>query len=385
MSEKITTKDIIKKTVSTKSKLSQSNQNIFQETVETQLFNLPAHRLGGFANVSMIAGLIPWFEPNKMRVVRDGSTPVNELDAEPIYFEVDALKCSLVRKAAVISSRHGPNKGQKVARYPSEREFDVLETLQLIGTHEDGAIGAFKGQSSIRFTIPLIRRYMRSKYNNDEILEALDVLSGAQHNLRIKVDNKLIEIPDAILPTMIRVDDNYFEGKSLDTNETTHLCVLHPLITSAISNLDMHQVHSSAMIQSRSLLVRYLRKRLALRWTQASETTPYTIKATTLLSSYGYETQITGKETFKRLARPVERAITTLKEGEDPIISYVDSEEIYAVSQQTGRKRVVDIKYTIFPKESFIKDQRRSLALRAKKKMLKQEAEELGVKPRQLI
>lgn len=384
MSDGKTTKAIISKTVSTKAKLGQSNGDLFQETIETQLFNLPEHRLYGFSNASMIAGLIPWFEPDKLRVVRDRSTPVDQLDADPIFFEVDQLKCSLLRRAAVITARHGPNKGNKVARYASEREFDVLETLKLIGTHKDGAIGAFKGQSSIRFTIPIVRRYMRNKYNNDEILEALEVLASAQHLLRIKADQKLIESESSILPIFMRVDDNYEDGKSFDTHETTHLCVLHPLITSAISNLDMHQLNSSAVINSRSLLVRYMRKRLALRWTQASASTPYGILATTILKSYGYNTTLEGKETFKRLARPVDRALMTLSEGEGAIISHFETEEVHLLNQKTGRKKIVDFKYTIYPKKEFVKEQKRSLALRAEKEALRLQAEELGVKPSQL-
>ena len=83
--------------------------------------------------------------------------------------------------------RHGRHKGRIIARYPSQREFDVLEALQLIGTHEDGAIGAFKSQSCIKFTISLMRRYLNGKYNNEEILESLDVLSGARYDLKIKI------------------------------------------------------------------------------------------------------------------------------------------------------------------------------------------------------
>jgi hypothetical protein len=82
------------------------NLDLFEGIIESQLFNLPDHRKGGFAYASMVAGLIPWFELNKKMVVRNGDTPAKLLDAELIYFEVDDLQCSIVRRAAVITLRH---------------------------------------------------------------------------------------------------------------------------------------------------------------------------------------------------------------------------------------------------------------------------------------
>ena len=331
-------KEIVARTASVRSQLNQSNGDLFEETIDTQLFNLPAHRLSGFANASMIAGLIPWFEPNNKRIVRDGNTAVKELDAEVIYFEIEDLKCSILRKASIIKARHGKHKGNTVARYPSQREFDILEALQLIGTHEDGAIGAFKRQSCIKFTIPLIRRYLNGKYNSEEILESLDVLTGARHDLKIKINKRLIEISDSILPIYARVNDIHDDGRPTDIDSSTHFCILHPLITSAISNLDMYQINSDSVIESGSLLVRYIRKRLSLRWTQASNTYPYTIKATTILSNYGYGVRLTGRETFRRLCRPVSRAFFALSAGEYPIIDHVNEEDVIILNKNTGRK-----------------------------------------------
>jgi uncharacterized membrane protein YpjA len=379
---KKSSKRIIKETVEKKPKLIHRNLDLFEDTIETQLFNLPNHRKGGFANASMVAGLIPWFEPNKKMVVRDGDTPAKLLDADPIYFEVDDLQCSIVRRAAVITLRHGKNKGQKVVRFPSEREFDVLEALMLIGTHETGAIGAYQGQSSVRFTLTIVRRHLKNKYNNDEIQEALDVLGGAKHTLRIKSEDRLIEMPDSILPITISGDQVTGESMELNLDTATHLVVLHPLITSAISNLDMHQVHSSAVIESNSLLVRYLRKRLALRWTQASPSAPYRIKASTILTNYGYNPATASKKHFKLTARPVTRALETLSTGDNRIIESVITENIMSAS--TGRNKIVDYIYTIFPVASFVEHQKRSLALSTKKHSLVKDAKALGVRVDQL-
>lgn len=382
--KKTTVKSIINKTISTTSKLIQQNLHIFENNMETQLFNLPAHRQKGFSNASMVVGLIPWFEPDKKMVIRDGNTPAKNLDAEPIYFEVDDIQCSIIRRAAIITARHGPNKGKKIVRFPSEREFDVLEALQLIGTHEDSSIGVYKSQSSIRFTLPLIRRYLHNKYNNDETQEALEVLNSSKHLLRIKNNNKIIELSDAILPIFISGDQAIENSMKLSSEKATHLVILHPLITSAISNLDMHQINSSTVIESNSLLVRYLRKRLALRWTQASITKPYTIKASTLLESYGYNPIGAAKKHFKLTARPVTRALSVLSSGKNKIISHIHVENIFVKNKATGRKKIIDYRYNIYPTESFISIQKRSLAISDEKRKIQSDATRLCVEPAQM-
>ena len=53
-------------------------------------------------------------------------------------------------------------------------------------------------------------------------------------------------------------------------------------------------------------------------------------------------------------------------------------------NKNTGRKRVIDVKYTIYPHINFIKQQRRSIAILKAKKNIKEESLQLGVTPKQL-
>ena len=83
-----------------------------------------------------------------------------------------------------------------------------------------------------------------------------------------------------------------------------------------------------------------LRKRLSIRWLQASMDNPYTIKGTTLLKGLGLPTEPTKKGmTTKMLLRPVEGAITRLMEDHYPIIKDVHREEIKRKTGQTGRMK----------------------------------------------
>ena len=84
------------------------------------------------------------------------------------------------------------------------------------------------------------------------------------------------------------------------------------------------------------------------------------------------------------LCRPVSRAFFALSAGEYPIIDHVNEEDVIILNKNTGRKKVIDVKYTIYPHISFIKQQRRSIAILKAKKNIKEESLQLGVTPKQL-
>jgi len=374
-------RDRVKSTALNTQKLP-SKGNMLAPSMQTDLFNLPGHRMEGFANASMLAGLLPWFDHDNRRIVRSGDTPAKDLESRPIPFVVGEVSGSLTRSAAIITGMHGPHKGKKIVRMNAERECDVLEALSLIATHDDRSIGVFQGKATVHFSISQIRGWTRDKYNSSEIQEALHTLNGAPMKVIVSSGSKTITYEESILTNYGTIDDTQLANTMGDQYESSHYCSFHPIITTAIAQLDMHQINSSAIINSGSLMQRYLRRQLSLRWIQASEDNPYTILGTTILKRYDYPSEITKKGvTVKMLMRPVDGAIDKLMKGKDAIISRIEKEAIKQTIGQTRRTRVTDFKYTIYPTQTFVDQQRRSLALSREKSALAVKAAQLGLKP----
>ena len=117
-----------------------------------------------------------------------------------------------------------------------------------------------------------------------------------------------------------------------------------PLVTLAIEKLSFRQFNYRVMLGHRSQLARWFHKRLAHNFTQASQTTTYTIKLTAVARDSGL---IPDKRAAQRLSR-TRAALAELVEHN--ILRSFDVEV-----ERGPRNAIVDATFTLLPHIEFCK------------------------------
>jgi hypothetical protein len=131
--------------------------------------------------------------------------------------------------------------------------------------------------------------------------------------------------------------------------ETRCYVQFHPFITQCLSQLTYRQFDYGMYMRYRYRLSRWLHKRLAHNYVQASMLTPYTIRLSTILRDSGTQESAQNYNN----PRSVERALDELH----------DEKILLAITKETlrgPRKRLVDIKYTLLPTVEFVTEIKRA-------------------------
>ncbi|WP_339673893.1 hypothetical protein [Dasania marina] len=320
--------------------------------------------------VSMSEGsvdLVPWFIPDRNKLIFSGAVTADETTVVRMI-EIGGQTARLDQSAANIKARTGKHKGERIYRNLGEREEHVLDALKYICSTSRGSFGVHGGEAALKFTRSQVREVLGHSFNNSELNEALDVLSGSITELRVRsgVDNKVRPIRSPLLPLLVSYEDERYKDAFEGDDQHTLMCKFHPLIAEDIKNLNVRHYNNARIRSRRTTLARYLERRLSHVYVQASKNDPYgPIKGSSILIGAGMEHDRTRPQS--QLFRPLERALKELVlpkgikedslEGKDFILSRVEKRAIYG-SSSTRSKKVEDFYYEFYPTEHFVTQQK---------------------------
>ena len=236
--------------------------------------------------------------------------------------------------------------GREKEYYPSPREELVEEALRklacdrLNGVYLDNLVG-------VQFTLYELKQELRNRGHDihlQSLIEALKICHGVDLHMYRKDGSVMLASP--IFPLLLI-------GSRQDwlKNPTETRCYVqfHPFITQCLSQLTYRQFDYGMYMRYRYRLSRWLHKRLAHNYVQASMLTPYTIRLSTILRDSGTQESAQNYNN----PRSVERALDELH----------DEKILLAITKETlrgPRKRLVDIKYTLLPTVEFVTEIKRA-------------------------
>ena len=325
-----------------KTALAQSN--VFPMTLTTQLslFQLTDKQDESYTQSIEIYDALPKHVSNQVEFENIGDNTILTRQCT-IRNETYTVK---IRPAIIERLDKQTGQIKTILRYPSEREEMVEAVLRKLAVNgqiqliQSNTIGA-----GVVFTLYQLQKELKRtghSYNLNEIKESIMVL--AQSNLDIQNESGTISLRSAFFPTQQLVDLKTIKANS----DARCICQFHPLITRSILELDFRHVNYQRMMTIRSQLARHMFKRMSHYWIQASAENPYTFGLLNCL-----------QQSPRGLSPRMSENIRAMKNA---IQELIDKDVLVCSEQDVSKKgkSIVDIKISLYPSESFIRDQKRS-------------------------
>lgn len=228
--------------------------------------------------------------------------------------------------------------------YPSAREELVEDALRKIAA--DQSFGFYedvpdRSRSGVVFSLHMLRKELSRRGHTlsyQQVTEALHVLSDA--GIEIFTSDGKSFFKSAILPTLAGVSQMDLKNDP-KARWYADFC---PLVTESIRAMTYRQFDYHTMMQHTSQLARWLHKRLAHNYTNASYTTPYQC----LFSSVKRDSCLLEYKRERDCVRKLDEAFQELRQHE-VLLSYKKQDE------RGTRGRILDVKYTLQPHPEFVK------------------------------
>jgi hypothetical protein len=276
-----------------------------------------------------------FFTPRQVQKLR---TETGHADPYKWEYNYNGTPCTVKIQPALIEQTDGRYK----AFFPSVTEEFVEEALKKIFTDQQyGIHDPVNSESWIRFTLRLIQKELKTRGRSrsiPEIKHAIEVMSSCI--LTFYNDKKEVW-KGAILQDLVTVGREEYKA---DTN-AHHVARLPLFISHSINRLEYRQFNYDRLMGCNEQLSRWIYKRLINRFKQASLMNDYHFMYSELKTS-GLLQQAT--ESKNRI-----KALSALDElVEKGVLMRYETDE-----RKKGRK-VVDIKYTVYPASDFVGEQK---------------------------
>lgn len=271
---------------------------------------------------------------------KEGYLPVLEKN-----FLYNGIECKLRITAAPIDDENGTN-----FYYPSANEEIVEDALRKIAS--DNQKGYFDDQGSsnqedfksgVCFTLNALREELHERKktrSHKEIVRSLNILSGS--HIEIIFANGKVIARATYIPVLIAAS----KTKIVEDANSKWIVQFHPLVTKSINQKTFRQYDYAVMMSLSTQLARWLHKKLAHCYTNASCITSYEIWMSTIQRDSGHLECKRQADTIRKLEDALKELITNKVLSEFKRIKTVNGE----------KRKIIDIKYTLKPHFEFIKD-----------------------------
>lgn len=316
----------------------------YQQTLPMQLdlFRLPDDQ--NYSQTIELYDFVPKYVPGKVEPQR-----VDGRYLEPITrdFECRGKPYQLTLIPARIQTEA---EGIYKDYFLGVREEIVEDALRKIAIEGKGIM--LDGELGMSFSIYQVEQEVKKSghtYSYRQIVDALNILATATIRISTKSEvettdqkkGKTAKGKDLVFhPLETLVFDNEVEG-------TPTFLRFSPLVAKSIRESSYRMLNYRESMKLKSFIARQLYKRMSHHFIQASLTSPYAIKLTTIISDFG----LTKQSRLKNNLANVEESLEEMKANDD-ILAY-KSEKIFDVKR---KNKLSDVLFRITPHPRFIAD-----------------------------
>jgi hypothetical protein len=232
--------------------------------------------------------------------------------------------------------------------YPSFREELVEEALRKIAC--DRVNGVFlDGQAGVQFTLYELKKELKARGHTldiPDLIESLKIGNLASLTVMDSGGKALIQSP--LFPVLLIAS----KADWMENPKQARCYVqFHPLVTASINHISYRQYNYLTYMAYKHRLSRWLHKRLAHNYVQASMLHPYSISLSTILRDSGAYQAPRGSNR----PREVETALDELK-AKQVVMEWKKAEK------RGARNKIIDITYTLYPDFSFVDEVKKANA-----------------------
>lgn len=265
---------------------------------------------------------------------------------------------AIVQPARILDEKKGTTQDY----YPSANEELVEDALRKIATdQQSGFFDKPNYRSGVVFTLYMLREELKRRGHTrsfQQIVLSLNILARSSIEIRTPTGSKGGEgfTVSAYFPGLAAVSKNRL-AEDPNAKWVVHF---HPLVTQAIDALTYRQFNYAQMMTYSMQLTRWLHKTLSIKYTQASLTTPFEMRYSTIKRDSAMLEGYKGRE--RDAINALDTALDELKAKKDGVLLSVKKQEI-----RGQRGKLLDVVYTLTPSPHFVAqmkaaNKRRSLA-----------------------
>jgi hypothetical protein len=238
-----------------------------------------------------------------------------------------------------------PN-GEEMEYYPGPREELIEEALRKIACDRLRGVYLDDG-AGVQFTLYEMKKELKERghdIDKADLLQALKICNLTNISIQA-VDGKAV-MQSAIFPTLLIASR---EDWLAAPQQARCYVQFNPLVTACINHLTYRQFDYILYMEYKHRLARWLYKRLAHNYIQASLITPYTIKMSTILRDSGTYQSERGANNLREVEKALEElcAKRVLMRYERDILRGI-------------RHKIMDVKYILHPDMDFIQEARKA-------------------------
>lgn len=241
--------------------------------------------------------------------------------------------------AAIVDDETGAPK----AYYPSANEELIEDALRkIVAEQYQGFFDKPAFKSGVVFSLNMLRKELQKRGHTrsyQEISRSLQILAGS--TIEILLSEGAGFAKTNYLPALAGVS----RAKFREDPNARWVALFHPLVTESIGQLSYRQYNYHVMMSHSTQLARWLHKRLSHNYTNASLVTPYSI----FLSSIQRDSGLLEYQRRNDVVRKLEASLKELVEHK--VLLKSQKEE-----QRGERNKILDIKYTLTPDASFVRN-----------------------------
>jgi len=231
--------------------------------------------------------------------------------------------------------------GKDIEFYPSAREELVEEALRKIAAEQGYGFHASE-ESGVAFTLYMLRKELQARQHTlsyQEIVEALDVMAGC--HIEIHTADSTGDYQAPILVGLIRVNRNKYREDPKDK----WIAYFNPLVTRSITSVTYRQYNYHKMMSHTTQLARWLHKRLAHNYVNASTMIPYNI----LYSTIEQDSGLLQYSEIRQSVRKLDESILELKSAQ-VLLSFTKD------VRRGNHNAIQDVLYILTPHPHFISE-----------------------------
>ncbi len=266
------------------------------------------------------------------------SNTIDLYDALPKYFSNHTIMRSLRKSGQYLPvlKREFEHKGAMYVLYvrPARIVYPNGEEMEYYG-------------AGVQFTLYGLSKELKERghdINKPDLVESLKICNLTNVSIQTADGKAIIQSP--IFPTLLIANRQDWLAAPQDTKCYVQF---NPLVTACINHLTYRQFNYILYMEYTHRLSRWLYKRLAHNYVQASLIHPYTIKLSTILRDSGTHQSERGANNL----REVKKALEELHRKR--VLMQYETEIL-----RGKYNRLVDAKYTLYPDMDFITEVKRA-------------------------
>lgn len=231
--------------------------------------------------------------------------------------------------------------GEEKYYYPSKREELVEDALRKFAVEGQGLF--LDDAAGVTFTLHQLQQELMNNghsYSKDQIKDAL--LVCAKTNITVTSDDGNTVLVSGLFETLGLQTREDWESKGQKSKAFVRF---NPLVTQSIKARKFRMFNYETSMGYKNVVARQLHKRMCHNYIQASITTPYSIKLTTIIRDFG----LTAYERLSHNLRDIEVALEEMRD-KHVILNYKVDKTLDAEQ----RNKMIEAKITITPHPKFV-------------------------------